>query len=502
MTEPNHEPTPDILDRAAEALRTAPVAPLPDRLADAVSAEARRRERRRRVMRYIRYGSAATVAAGLLVAAGVLWVGDGSAAAQVRKAAENAAKAKSVRVVHNRGGKGAIEWTDYFQGEQFRTEVGHLIVVADGTTKRRLEVNTDTRTACVRDMTELELRELKRRQQNWLTEPLQPLIQNDKEYAVRELPSERQNGRLIKVYQIDHMIGGKTDFRITLWADATTELPIRARIERPKAKANPLAAETNPLSADELMNHNRPPTTIIEYEDWNKEFDAKLFSLEVPKGYRTSDHPLRDTEPPPERTQFILFRRAMDDAEKAKSFRAVVHMTMANAPAGTPKAIEQKLFGQGDKMRVEFGDTMVSVADATAKKMLILNTKAKTAQTMPLNGAPGDLQKGVTAAVKKVLDRKEGVEDLGEKFLGGRKTHVYRVKELSLGGMKADVTYWIDAKRDLPVRLEMKTAGPVTMTQSIDYLGFNEELDPKLFEMTVPKGYKVVDKPVPKKGDK
>jgi outer membrane lipoprotein-sorting protein len=96
----------------------------------------------------------------------------------------------------------------------------------------------------------------------------------------------------------------------------------------------------------------------------------------------------------------------------------------------------------------------------------------------------------VADAVKKLLE-KDGAEDLGEKYLDGRKVHAYRVKGLKFGGQTVDVTYTVDAKRELPVKVEMTFAGgPLAMTQTLDYLGFDEELDPKLFDLSVPEGYR------------
>ena len=72
MSEANSRPTPDILDEATGALRDAPVpagpsadlaaatvAALNNRLAGAVPSEQFRRERRRRIMRYVGFTTAA-----------------------------------------------------------------------------------------------------------------------------------------------------------------------------------------------------------------------------------------------------------------------------------------------------------------------------------------------------------------------------------------------------------------------------------------------------------
>ena len=180
-------------------------------------------------------------------------------------------------------------------------------------------------------------------------------------------------------------------------------------------------------------------------------------------------------------------RTALDNQSKAKSFRAVIR-TVVGGNGAAPT--EQKLFGQGDKVRIEMGDT-ITVADGAAQKMIMLDTKAKVARTADwlypkgVGGHP-DLPE----SVKKLL-AKEGAEDLGERFLDGRQVHGYRLKGLPLGEQKADVTYFVDGKRGLPARLEMSVVGlPMALTTTTDYLGFDEELDPKLFTLDIPDGYK------------
>lgn len=109
MTDSNHRPHPDALERATEALRDAPVlagppadltaatiAAVQNRLPGTVPGEpAQPLSRRAKVMRYIRYGSLATAAA-VLVTVGVFALG-GNRAAAMDKVLEKAAKADTVR---------------------------------------------------------------------------------------------------------------------------------------------------------------------------------------------------------------------------------------------------------------------------------------------------------------------------------------------------------------------------------------------------------------------
>lgn len=447
----------DPLDRAIEALRAAPVPPGPPAelvaatvAAVAVRAKPLHAERRRRIMRIAGYGTAGTLAAGMLVAAGVLWVAAGSAQA-LEEALRKATEAKSVRVRMTVGspGKSSEAETILRRGDVVRIERSSPVVyILNVKTREGLELDTGTKTGARMKLTESEARVM-----DGMLTPLSDLTARFAKadgLTVKALGAEAASG--IAMYEV--VAKGPPGLTWRVWVDPGTNLP--ARIETPGP---------NP---DETMR--------LDFTDWNAEFDPKLFSLDAPADESTRGKGER----------FVVFRAAMDAAEKAKSFRAVVRTTMANPLPGMPPIPEQRIYGQGDKVRIEMGH-VTGVGDA--KKLITLDARAKTAETTNTpkqgNGIPA-----VAEAVGKLL-AKDGADDLGERFLDGRKTRAYRVKGLDFGVGKADVTYWVDGKRDLPVRFEIAVGGPVAMTQTIDYLGFDEELDPKLFDMTIPEGYKV-----------
>ena len=85
-----------------------------------------------------------------------------------------------------------------------------------------------------------------------------------------------------------------------------------------------------------------------------------------------------------------------------------------------------------------------------------------------------------------------------DETLDGRKLKVFAVKGHKLAGSngEADVTVWIDPKSELPAksRVEMTVNG-VKAVAVMEILGWNEDLDEKLFELKVPEGYKVVEQP-------
>jgi outer membrane lipoprotein-sorting protein len=483
MTEPNHQPTPDILDRAAEALRTAPVGPLPDRLADAVSAEARRRDRRRRVMRYIRYGSAATVAAGLLVAAGVLWLGGGSAAAQVRAAAENAAKAKSFRMVVRKadGGKLAVAQRIDFQTNASRMETyrTHEVRIADLSRKKELVLDTREKTASVDDISEAQAKQYR----TDLMEPfnLLSVLRGKAGTTVRELPQEKLGGRAARVYDIRRP---QSKEAARLWVDNATGFPVRFR------------------AGDEAR-----PECVIDFTDWNEKLDSELFSLEIPKGYTTGmQKPPTPPESEPETgsTQFILLHRAMGNAEKAKSVRVRTKLQ-----SGGKVTLEQKGYRLGDLIRSETTTVpmsngwSVTIADLKTRKALQLNPQDKTARRTTLGRQEARLVSGLLGSFADIKEqlaggRESAVRDLGFEKLGDRRVNVYEVAaQIPPAGVWR---IWVDPKTNLPVRLVAGDKNKITVT--FDFEAWNEELDPKLFSLDVPKGYKAEDKSAPKKGDK
>ncbi len=193
-----------------------------------------------------------------------------------------------------------------------------------------------------------------------------------------------------------------------------------------------------------------------------------------------------------------LLAEALANQQKAKSFRAVVKAKLANPPAGMTPMPEQKLYGQGGKMRIETSDT-VSVSDG--KRLVMFDTKAKVARTADLPAEPSDMAKGVMAGVQKVIDAQDGkgaVQPVPAVAIGGVERPGFRVVGVSFApGQTAEVTYYLDEQRKLPLRYEFVLDKPFKMTATTDYLAFDEELDPELFSLNIPAGYKREELKIP-----
>jgi outer membrane lipoprotein-sorting protein len=76
---------------------------------------------------------------------------------------------------------------------------------------------------------------------------------------------DKVGGRVLRVFEgVENQLPGGT---WVLWVDPKTDLPARLRVNKPGP-------------ADKVA------TLEVEFSDWDKEFDAKLFSTDVPAGYK------------------------------------------------------------------------------------------------------------------------------------------------------------------------------------------------------------------------
>lgn len=272
MSDPNTR-TPEMLDEATKAIRdaTTPAGP-PDELMAATVAAMKTRlaspspaselayRQRRRLMRYIGYGTA-TIFAVTFGTVGVFWFAGPSASAKVQKAMNEAAKAKSVRVVQKVGD--TVQYTDYYQGNMFRMEVpGKSVEIIDLKARKGIELDLVAKTAHPFDLTEeyesavaLDLAAAK---------DLLGVLRGLKDAEVKETKGEKVGDRATKVYTISYPGDGKlAPMNATVWVDEKTGFPVR------------------------LQHHDHPQgDSIVEFDSWNEEFPAKLFDLKVPAGYR------------------------------------------------------------------------------------------------------------------------------------------------------------------------------------------------------------------------
>lgn len=200
--------------------------------------------------------------------------------------------------------------------------------------------------------------------------------------------------------------------------------------------------------------------------------------------------------------------KALENQAEAKSVtRTNTFVDDKPAPNAPAKRLT-KFYGEGAKSRDE-SDSCITVSDGT--KTVRLDTTKKVATT--ILPAPGekltpDFVKLMAANVKQVLESpagKDKVTKVPAVEIGGKSRTGYKVVGFEHLGRKLDITYWLDAERQLPLRSEMKCDGPTPWTSTSDYV-YGEALDPKLFSMDIPKDYTqqhviLAPQAVPKKPD-
>lgn len=414
-------------------------------------------------MRIVGIGSASGLAAGVLVAAGVSRLG--GPARGLEDAIKEANRAKSVRVetAVEKGGEQTDKWHLLRRGDVVRVEGGRegRVFLMSLSTREGVESNPGAKRAVRRKGDETPVRVV-----DALLTPLADLkARLAAQDGVMAKPLGTGDGA---AYEVTVPTGTPPGATRKVGIDPKTDLP--ARIET--------------VNVDGRGEALRP-----EFSDWNAEFDPKLFSLDVPAGFGVIAMTNPGSHQPPAGTEsFAVLWAALTKFERVKSVRA----TVRTAGPKLGPAADRKYFAadEGAKARLESpGD----VAVYGPKGFVFLKERAEVARVGGTGGrmtVPG--QPGV-GSVKRMPTRGEGVEDAGGQQLDGRPVRVFRARGVTSGYGTGDVTYGIDEKQGLPARFEgAYTGGPLgDVTETAAHLGFDEDLDPKLFDRTVPEGYKV-----------
>lgn len=183
-------------------------------------------------------------------------------------------------------------------------------------------------------------------------------------------------------------------------------------------------------------------------------------------------------------------RKALDNQAQLKSFKMVTKTPVANPPAGQPVATESVLFGQDAAIRIEVPGMVVVYKGS---KLLVLYAELKSATILTqANGKP-DASPGSLLGLPDMRKQLTGgvpVTEVPAVTIGGVQRPGFRATGVEHNGVKSDVTYWIDAAAELPIRSEHRAAGAGTdaAAVTVEYT-YNEPLDPKLFNLAVPPGY-------------
>jgi hypothetical protein len=287
MSDLNQNPERDaLLDQAAEALRTSAVPPGPpaelvastvNRLNDAANSLttspdtvrlAERKERMLRIARYSSFAAAASIAAVMFAWWLVLSGGSRVAFADVL---ENIQNAESVTCVNTQKLPLGLEmkFTWYVEKDRLRMENPQIVtMIGDLQLRKTLQLNHGAKSAILRGIPV-------GKSAGPFANPLDGL-KNAKAEDAKFVREEQLDGAKVLVYRLDklYLMDMKGEGTTTVWVDAKTELPVK------------ITAESSSVDAK-----GREIKSFLSFDDfrWNEPLDPKLFSLEVPEGYRLID---------------------------------------------------------------------------------------------------------------------------------------------------------------------------------------------------------------------
>ena len=277
MNDDNHRPEPDVLNQAVEALRDAPtpagppaertaatLAAIRDRLTGTVpGGPARELQRRRRIMRYIHYGTVSTAVA-VLVRVLVLVARPESAIAfdRVRDEVKKADAATYVDTQVDQQGY-ATQIKYFNRGKQVRMELvkSGNVYVFDYAERKALSVAPSLQAYELYDIPEEDADD----QAAQFVAEVKRLLKG----AAVETGTVKVDGVGATAFTIagGTMYGCKADYRVLV--DPQTALPVRISCER------------KPTGPDDASFVKR---TFGQF-DWNPKLADELFSLDPPKGY-------------------------------------------------------------------------------------------------------------------------------------------------------------------------------------------------------------------------
>ncbi len=306
MSDLNQNPERDaLLDQATEALRTSAVPPGPpaelvattvSRLnAAAISLTtspdavrlAERKERMLRIARVSSFAAAASVAAVLFAWWLVLSGGSRVAFADVLENIQNAESVTCVNTQKLHGGP-EMKFTWYVERDRLRMENPQIVtMIGDLQLKKTLQLNHGNKSAILRDIPG-------GKPAGPFTNPLDGL-KNAKAEDAKFVREEQLDGAKVLVYRLDklYLMDMKGEGTTTVWVDAKTELPVK------------ITAESSSVDAK-----GRDIKSFLSFDEfrWNEPLNPKLFSLDVPEGYRLIDE--KD------------FQNQIEQAQKAASGQA------------------------------------------------------------------------------------------------------------------------------------------------------------------------------------
>jgi len=198
-------------------------------------------------------------------------------------------------------------------------------------------------------------------------------------------------------------------------------------------------------------------------------------------------------------------RKALRKFEQIKSNRVLMEVEAGMVA----KMTSRMYYAEGNARIVDETNGFTVISNAKEKKTIMLFAKTKMYRWIDLEKDPAIA--GMTKSMTKLLGgfkipADDKIKELADEYLDGRRTKVYEIKdvefELTLPKVEVapnlgrdlkttiDLKMWIDPKTDLPIKTRVVSRiGEITANAESTFLGFNEDLDPKLFELTIPEGF-------------
>lgn len=499
MSESNSCPRPDLLDLAIGELRDAPtpdgprgkltsatILALKNRLAGAVPGDLAHQRRRRRIMRYVGYGSAAAVAVGVLVATGLFVTGGRTAEAAFLRAMDKAAKAETVRFTWSQtsGPPGQ-------KGQQFfRTDKDGNVRVYDSSSESVMKViakGTKVRVEYGETVTRLEdysadtvltldhKYKFARRfvaggqEGDWygLFARLAKLRPEEVKPAgeemigrVKALKFELEKGEKTGVIVGEVWPGAKW----TIWIDPKTDWPVR-------------------------LTYVKDENLKWEFTDfvWNEPAEDALFEQKAPAGYKLIEEQKQPEPSEPEDGRTVYIKFVQPAMERARQTESVVYTRTDNYPKkkekkSAPDVVVVTTYIQAGAAREEYSNGVTILADDT---LLTMIHSKKTYRKVP---SRVKLKSAAEVLAQFLGVKNENAKELGNEKLGEVIARKYEVK---VGGLGAGTTtLWVDPKTGFPVKVHFAAADGKHLV-TLEKFRWNDKLDPKLFSLNPPAGYKL-----------
>jgi hypothetical protein len=150
-----------------------------------------------------------------------------------------------------------------------------------------------------------------------------------------------------------------------------------------------------------------------------------------------------------------------------------------------------KMYLEDNRLRFElFQRMLIQVGDLEQRRALFLDTKRKVAQLIEINEQMVEQFANPIDQLRHA--RPEDAENIGEEFLEGRLTQVFRIRKINLLGMrgKGEMLVWVDQKQGLPAKILIHELDPGGgMEIRFEEFQWNKPINPALFSLEIPAGY-------------